>query len=306
MIVPHYRTFFNTLFMNTNISLLTPIIADDIIKKVIIMKTLYVSDLDGTLLRSDQRSSDFTNKTVNELVDKGMMFSYATARSYNTSHKVTQGLTAKFPLIVYNGVMIRDNISGEILYKCFFDKQQATVLAKELIKSCVYPIIYSFVDGIERFSYIESRISKPEADFVLTRRGDPRDRPVESFEELTEGEIFYFTCIDSIEKLEPLYKRYKDIFHCFYQSDIYSGEQWLELIPKAASKANAVRQLAKLTGCERIVAFGDGVNDIDMFELADEAYAVQNADERLKAVADGIIASNNDDGVAKFLLEHYK
>ena len=54
------------------------------------------------------------------------MFSYATARSYNTSHKVTQGLTAKFPLIVYNGVMIRDNISGEILYKCFFDKQQAT------------------------------------------------------------------------------------------------------------------------------------------------------------------------------------
>ena len=45
------------------------------------MKTLYVSDLDGTLLRSDQRTSEYTNRTVNALVADGMCFSYATARS---------------------------------------------------------------------------------------------------------------------------------------------------------------------------------------------------------------------------------
>ena len=42
-----------------------------------------------------------------------------------------------------------------------------------------------------------------------------------------------------------------------------------------------------------------------MFEIADEAYAVENADQQLKAVACGVIASNNDDAVAKFLLEHF-
>ena len=77
------------------------------------MKTLYVSDLDGTLLRSDQKTSDYTNRVINELVGKGMLFSYATARSYNTSHKVTDGMTARFPLVVYNGAVVRDSLTGE-------------------------------------------------------------------------------------------------------------------------------------------------------------------------------------------------
>ena len=50
--------------------------------------------------------------------------------------------------------------------------------------------------------------------------------------------------------------------------------------------------------------FGDGKNDLDMFCVADEAYAVQNADKELKAAATAIIGGNNEDGVAKWLLEH--
>lgn len=83
------------------------------------MRTLYVSDLDGTLLQSNERTSDYTNRTINRLVKKGMLFSYATARSYQTSHKVTQGLEAKIPLIVYNGAMIVNNIDGAFLVKIF-------------------------------------------------------------------------------------------------------------------------------------------------------------------------------------------
>ena len=53
--------------------------------------------------------------------------------------------------------------------------------------------------------------------------------------------------------------------------------------------------------CDRVIAFGDGKNDVDMFEIADESYAVSNAHEVLKAKATGIIGSNNEDGVAKWL-----
>ena len=77
-------------------------------------------------------------------------------------------------------------------------------------------------------------------------------------------------------------------------------------MPKNASKARAVRQLQELLGCGRLVVFGDGVNDLDMFEIADEAYAVENAVPELKAAATGIIGSNNDDGVAKWLSENWK
>ena len=80
------------------------------------MKTLYVSDLDGTLLRSTESTSDYTNRTINTLVEKGMLFSYATARSYSTSAKVTKGLSARIPLIVYNGALVIESVTvnGEV------------------------------------------------------------------------------------------------------------------------------------------------------------------------------------------------
>ncbi len=74
-------------------------------------------------------------------------------------------------------------------------------------------------------------------------------------------------------------------------------------MPKEASKANAIRQLMDMFSCDRVIAFGDGKNDIDMFEIADECYAVSNAHEALKEKATGIIGSNNEDGVAKWLEE---
>lgn len=80
------------------------------------MKTLYVTDLDGTLLRSDQTISAYTNETINRLVEQGMLFSYATVRSYVTARKVAGELRAQIPLIVYNGTFIIDNVSGKLLH----------------------------------------------------------------------------------------------------------------------------------------------------------------------------------------------
>ena len=270
------------------------------------MKTLYVSDLDGTLLRSDQRTSEYTNRTVNALVARGMCFSYATARSYLTARKVTAGMDASFPLIVYNGAFVRDNRTGELLLRNFFAKDEAVRLIRELTESGISPIVYAFVDGEEKFSYDRNAVNDATREFVLSRKGDSRDRPVSSPEDILAGEIFYITCIDTPEKLKPFHVKYDGTYHCVYQRDIYSGEQWLEIMPKNASKARAVRQLQELLGCGRLVVFGDGVNDLDMFEIADEAYAVENAVPELKAAATGIIGSNNDDGVAKWLSENRK
>ena len=268
------------------------------------MKTLYVSDLDGTLLRSDQKTSEYTNETINTLVRDGMLFSYATARSWHTAHKVTDGLTAAFPLIVYNGAFIRDNASGELLAENFFEKTDAVKLVGELIVSGVQPIVYAFVEGEERFSYQKDEINAPTRDFVFSRAGDSRDRPVSDREELTAGKMFYIVCIDEPEKLLPFFERCRELYHCVYQRDIYSGEQWLEIMPKEASKSHAIIQLKTLLDCDRLVVFGDGINDLDMFHFADEAYAVENAVPELKAAATAVIGSNDEDGVAKWLREN--
>lgn len=266
------------------------------------MKTLYVTDLDGTLLRSDERTSDLTNEIINDLVARGLIFSYATARSYQTSHKVTKGLNARIPLIVYNGTMVIDNQSGDFLIKNFFDADVTDVL-EDLIRHGIFPIVYAFIDGIEKFSYIPEKSSVGMKLFIDSRENDKRDHPVVSEKDLSAGEIFYITCIDSADKLEPFYHKYADTYHCVFQEDIYTKYQWLEIMPKAASKANAIQQLKDLLGCRKVVVFGDGSNDIDMFELADEAYAVSNAVEELKQIATKVIGSNNEDAVAKWLQE---
>ncbi len=76
-------------------------------------------------------------------------------------------------------------------------------------------------------------------------------------------------------------------------------------MPPEATKSNAVKQLKKLLQCDRVTAFGDGKNDIDMFLAADECYAVENADEKLKKYATAVIPSNDADGVARWLEAHF-
>lgn len=268
-----------------------------------LMCTLYVSDLDGTLLRSNERTSEFTNLVINSLAEKGMLFSYATARSLVTAKKAAQGIQARIPLIIYNGTFVVDNVTEEILIANYFDHSVEDAL-EELFRHDVYPIVYAYINGRERFSFIPRLCSSGQRAFLDTRKGDVRTNRVTSPEELKKGSLFYITCIDTPEKLAPLYEKYRSTYHCVYHTDIYTREQWLEIMPAKASKSNAVRQLQDMLGCDRLVVFGDGKNDIDMFQIADEAYAMANAHAELKKIATGIIPSNDEDGVAKWLQSH--
>ena len=267
----------------------------------VIMSNLYVSDLDGTLLRSNETTSEFTSTVINSLVCKGMIFSYATARSLITAKKATQGIDTPLPLIVYNGAFVIDNLTEEILIANFFDASVHDVL-EDLFDNGVYPIVYAYINGKEKFSFVPQLCTDGMKIFLNSRKGDVRTNIVDSPSNLKEGNIFYITCIDTPKKLKPLYERYKDKYHCVYQTDIYTNEQWLEIMPLEASKSNAIRQLKSMLNAEKLIVFGDGKNDIDMFQLADEGYAVENAHEDLKKYATDIILSNDEDGVAKWLL----
>ena len=60
-----------------------------------------------------------------------------------------------------------------------------------------------------------------------------------------------------------------------------------------------------MVGAEKVVSFGDNLNDIEMFKASDEAYAVSNACEELKEIATGVIGSNDEDSVARYILTHF-
>lgn len=268
------------------------------------MKTLYVSDLDGTLLHSNEKTSAYTNSIINTLIDKGLLFSYATARAFETSHKVTEGLKVNTPLITYNGAMIVDHTNSSLFVKNFFNNDIADLL-EDLFQNDIFPIVFSCIDNRVAFSYISSKCTPGIKTFVNNRKNDKRANPVENRTELCKGEIFYITCIDEKSKLKPVWKKYKNKYNCFPQTNFYTKDEWLEIMPKCASKANAVIQLKEYLDCDRVVVFGDGKNDIEMFEIADESYAVENAVDELKTIATGIIEDNDSDGVAKWLYNKF-
>ena len=270
------------------------------------MKTLYLSDFDGTLLRSDQRISAYTAETINRLADEGMIFSYATARSMITAKKATEGLKARIPMILYNGVFIMENETNRILLSNLFEKDAACALIEDLLKEGVCPIVYSMRAGRERFSYLEGGINEPTRAFVESRGNDPRKTPVNDAGALTIGDVYYVTCIGGQERLELMYEKYRGIHRCIFHEDVYSHEPWLEMMPEGVCKAESARRLKEYLGCDRIIAFGDAKNDIDLFELADECYAVENAVEELKNIATGVIGGNDEDGVAKWLSKNWR
>lgn len=268
-------------------------------------KILYVTDLDGTLLHHDERISAWSCDTLNRLItEEGLLFTYATARSIFTASVVTQGLTPKLPVIVNNGSFIMDAVSRKRILVNQFSPREAQDIYATLCRCQIAPLVDAIIDDRERFSYCEDAINPALAEFVAARKHDGRDNPLKNTSAILKGEVFYFTCIGEEQKLRTAYEALKDTYNCIFQFDIYSHEPWLEVMPHTATKSHAILQLKERYKCDRVVVFGDGANDIPMFEIADEGYAMANAIDALKKNATAVIESNEDDGVTKWILEH--
>ncbi len=270
------------------------------------MKTLYVTDLDGTLLNTNDRISEKSLGILHALSERGILFTYATARSFSSASVVTKGLTVNLPVIVYNGAFLVDSGTGERISSLGFTAEEAGFVRSIFEQTPVSPLVYAFVDEAERVSWDTTRENEGIRRYLSNRTGDRRLRPLSGSEGLYDGNIFYYTCIGEREDLLPLYEIFSGDgrFRCTLQQELYRTEYWCEIMPSKATKAEAIRSLKNMYSCDRVVSFGDAVNDLPMFALSDECYAVANAVPELMAAATGVIGSNEEDGVAVWLEQH--
>lgn len=269
-------------------------------------KTLYVSDLDGTLLDRSDRLPAYTIETLNALLSKGMLFTFATARSWHSAHVVTKGISPSLPWIVHNGAAFSDGRTGRRTNDVFFTHAQREHIWKLCKELGLWPLTYGMLGGEEKVFYLDTIKRHPGMDhYIDNRQGDRRLAPVDNPEALLQGETYYFTFIHDKAALTPLWERTKELpwLNLTFQQELYREEFWLEITPQEATKARAALRLKERLGCDRLVAFGDAMNDLPLFSVADESYAVENAMPQVKAAATGIIGSNEDSGVARFLIE---
>lgn len=273
------------------------------------MSTLYITDLDGTLLTPNVCVSPKSAEIINMLIDKGMLFSVATARSQASVKGLLDNIDIRLPIVLLNGVFIYDINDKKNLHHYPLDSDAVPKILSVFLDAGKSPFMYLLKDdGIDLvFTELQLDIHKK---FYEKRKPlfDYRFFQTDSYDIPDDSEVVYFNLIDFYTELLPIYNKLCKIsgVSCAFYEDNYSPYWFLEVYSDTASKSNGAIMLKKIYRADKIVAFGDNHNDVMMFGAADESYATGNAVDELKNIATGVIGANFDDGVAKHLLNRFK
>ena len=272
------------------------------------MEKIYVTDLDGTLFNLKAEISEFSKKTLKEFLIKRRL-AFFTARSYHVARKKLGDIPFNVPCAVLNGCYIVDYLSGEVYQKNILDFSIVKQIIKLALERNIIPIAIYQCGTKEKMLYGEY-YNNGYREYITQRKNDNDDRlQIFDFKSnlsiLEEIDCLTLQFIDNEDKLIEL----KNTISCFdincylgkelYCKDVY----YLNITPIKATKEDSLITIAKILGVntQNCVVFGDQENDIGMFKIAGEAYAVENAIDRLKLISTRVIASNQNDGVAKHL-----
>ena len=273
------------------------------------MTTLYVSDLDGTLLNSEKHLTDKTMNIINSLIDKGLLFTIATGRSTATTIPILSRLKINIPIILLNGVIIYDLFMRKCISVEILNHDSVNKMIDILNNANKTAFVYKLDGSYEAASiniYHGELVEKEEYRFYNKRVNYEKFIKMDKFDFSSEDKIIYFAMLNKFEILEPIQKLFQeveDVTSLLYKFSYSDDYYFMEAFSSKASKNTGVQYLKQLTGADKVITFGDNINDIDMLINADESYAVSNACDEVKNITSEIIESNNDDGVAKFLSE---
>ncbi|EKU99471.1 HAD-superfamily hydrolase, subfamily IIB [Leptolyngbya sp. PCC 7375] len=273
------------------------------------MPTLYVSDLDGTLLTPTATLSTYTRATLKRLLDSGLPFTVATSRSVSSVGPIFQGVSLPLPVIELNGAYITDLTTGQHLIVNDIATELAIKILNLVQDYDVKPLISSY-NGQYDHVYFTHDVNPGIQWYIddAERNEDGRWHCRADLTEIFDEQVMRFTLIDTKARLTHLEQALNQHFpgcldmHLFenpYQPDWY----WLTLQDRSATKANGIRELQafhKLHDHD-LTVFGDHNNDISMFQLADVAVATANATLELQQHATEIIGHHSEDSVVKYL-----
>ncbi len=262
---------------------------------------LLVLDIDGTLTNSKKEITPRTKEAIMKAQEKGVLVALASGRpSPGIDHVAKELELNKYGgyVLSFNGGVITNYQTKEVIFEKVLPDGIVPVLYEESMKAGV--AIVSYLDDVIVTETPESQYIEYEAflnrmkilkvdDFVGTLHA-----PVTKCLMVGDPEIL-------IKEEEKLKKKLGD------RLNIYRSEPFfLEIMPQNIDKAYSLSKLLKHLGLEReqMIACGDGFNDRSMIEYAGLGVAMSNAQPEVKAVANLVTLSNDDDGVA-LVVEDY-
>ncbi len=260
------------------------------------MRRIIFSDIDGTLLNSDQSISENMKKKIKELESRDIPFVLASSRPENGVFSIMDELKIKAPAISYSGALVHDGNrkvirSLEIPAKRAQEIHDFIVNKDKSVCCCVYSHELWLTDDKND----EWLMKEEEITGLSSFQGRISDFP-----EYTG--VHKLLCMGNKQNIDNIAIQLERAF-----SDVYicrSKDTYLEINHPMATKANAMRFLCDVMGISlsRTVAFGDGEVDLEMIQLAGKGFVMRNAPDKVRQGAKYIAESNDNEGILKALI----
>lgn len=260
---------------------------------------LIVLDLDGTLLTDDKIISPYTKNILAKAQEAGHQVMIATGRPFRASQLYYKELDLTTPIVNFNGAFIHHPLN-----------RSWGVMHSPISMSVVHDV----VDSVNKFQY-ENLIAEVIDDVYLHNEneelmsvfnmGNPRVTTGNLKLNLHEDPTSLL--IQANERNVPMIRKHLEDVH----AELIEHRKWgapfpiIEIVRKGMSKAVGVSKIAHEFEIpkDRIIAFGDEDNDLEMIDYAGIGVAMSNGIDELKSVAKEVTLSNNEDGIGKFLAD---
>jgi HAD superfamily hydrolase (TIGR01484 family) len=244
-----------------------------------------------------------------KLLEAGIHFSVATARSHFSISQIFGDMPLTLPIIEFNGAVLTDYATGEHLETYAFPRATADELF-DLIRSSGHTPFVSSYDGRGNRLHFDDLRNEAMSWYAWQRRraGDPRLCQTHDLRATMAEDV---VCLTVMDRREDRVRQLRDevverfgqkLTLYFYENAYCPGTFWLTIHDRRASKHLAMESLkSRFDARAQIVAFGDNLNDIEMLRAADRAVAVENAVPEVRALAHDVIAHHDTDSVIRFL-----
>ena len=252
--------------------------------------------MDGTLLTSNHRISDYTANIIKKIEDNGIKFMIATGRPYLDARYYRDSLELKSYLITSNGARAHDEDNNPIVIEN---------IPKEYVKRL---LAYNVGKDIHRNIYLnDDWIIEYEIDGLVEFHKESgygfNIDDLNKYENEEVAKVFFLGKNEDIENLEKNMEKE-------FQNDLsitVSSPFCLEFMKKGVNKAETLKKVLKLLDIkpEEVIAFGDSMNDYEMLSLVGKPFIMGNANKRLIEALPNVevVGNNNEDGIGEKLQE---
>jgi Cof subfamily protein (haloacid dehalogenase superfamily) len=265
---------------------------------------LVAIDLDGTLLRSDGTLGERTRLALRAALQRGVKVVICTGRRFRTTLPILSELQLALPVIVHGGLLIKDAGTYATLYHSYLSKDFTLAALRFLKAHGATPMVYVdlFAEGID-IHLDNERDGHPFHLKYLERNRANCHFVGDVTEAFCPHTVHIGTLADRVS-LERLNLQIEREFGTSVRHQVMNNTNeegaFLEIMSPGNSKWRALSRLMDMEGytSEQVICIGDEVNDLEMIRHAGLGVAMGNAIPAVKAVAQYVTRSNEEDGVA--------